>query len=89
MSDTITPELEAVARAICREQLRVANAPHDEKAINSYWSVYLAEARAALLAIREPTGGMRLARSEADANASHTSDDMHRAVIDHILGATP
>ena len=54
-----TPELEAVARAICIENLKATKQPTDDGTVESYWNSFVPEARAALRAVREPTAGMQ------------------------------
>jgi hypothetical protein len=55
-----TPELEAVARAVCREFNRDwrGGRPEDwAEVVDAEWPDFLLEARAALEALRELTGG--------------------------------
>ena len=47
----ITPELEAVARAICKDR-------KGPEYTEQYWIEWISPARAALMAIRDPTGKM-------------------------------
>lgn len=82
----ITPELEKVARAIHREE--AGNAED----ISGYdWTLCLPSARAALMALREPTNDMGEAAWVAfrDSNKPapyNAVKDAVRASIDYVLG---
>lgn len=72
MSDTVTPELEAVAKAICRANLLntfqgMDTTLSEDVLVDSEWMSFLPEARAALTAIREPTERMIKASASSDA----------------------
>jgi hypothetical protein len=97
---TITPELEAVARAIYESDTRAAShaiSPiswDDER--NEHRPRYRIMARAALMAIREPTVSMHSAVDHSadqkakthsiSAPAELRDAEIYRAMIDHILG---
>jgi len=82
--DLVTPELEAMARAICIQNLVSTRQPQDRATVDSYWRSFVPEARAALLAIREPTDGMKRAGIEYPFDCA----DSYTAMIDHVLGRT-
>jgi hypothetical protein len=92
MSD-ITPELEAVARALFETENKnnsgVLFCSWDKESDKTYW---FESARAALTAIREPTEGMHKAIYDAweyHANGAEIVKIEWRAAIDHILGTKP
>jgi hypothetical protein len=92
---TVTPELEAVAKAIYETQSVDGHEWWKLKEIadrNGYSnaqatrSLFLARARAALLAIREPTDEML----EAMSRTHHANTTTRwNIAIDHILGVKP
>lgn len=73
----VTPELEAVARALAAYQYGNDKALPDD--------VHYGLARAALASIREPTEGMAHAGTDADLSPSASADCIRR-VIDYITG---
>lgn len=91
----VTPELERVARAMCRsywdDGSRRLPGTLDAH-VDEYWSNWLPEARAALLAIREPSEGMLRAAQDELADPTFGPGEARAAftaAIDHILGSTP
>ncbi len=83
---TTSPELEAVARAICRQNLISTKQPDDTATIDAYWKSFIPGARAALLASRPPTDAMLEAMDEVHPTSRHKAFEL---AIDHILGDAP
>lgn len=82
-SDGMSNALERVARALCKLDGHPAGATMDGKPL---WQDYLPEARAALMALREPDATMiDAACHKAAENGKVGFADIHRAVIDAAL----
>lgn len=88
MTDNITPELEAVARAILKADPAPHFSPEEiERHADKHWRDWLPEARAALMAIREPSEGMYEALADKGVMwRDQTSRGVWQAYIDHVLG---
>jgi hypothetical protein len=87
MSDA--PIVERVARAICRATYRSSvNASEIDEVVNAYWADWIPEARASILAMREPT----LEMVEAGRIKYCTKEQTRRlwaAMIDEALREQP
>lgn len=80
----MTPELKAVAVAICIENLKATRQPTDPETIDSYWSSFVPEARAALIAILKPTPAM-IDAHEREPFSNGFSVKAHEAMISYVL----
>lgn len=90
---TISAELEAVARAICRAGLPYADLERVDRIVRRTWESFLPEARAALKAIRgvDTEGLLDAGTAVLMPHAQRllpgsTSVAVWQAMIDHILG---
>lgn len=83
--------IERVARALCRLDGHPENAKMDGKPL---WQDYVAEARAAIAAMRDPTetmldGGLRAPNYLEDQASKRGCANIYRAMIDAALAEQP